>query len=449
MRQVIDKWNGSALIRQMIGDAAPATTYANPRYVDPVGGSDSNDGLTTATAWKTVTKVNNTTIPAGAAILFKRGATYTTSLVVDNSGTSSNRIVVGSYGTGALPIFDGGAARYPVQVTGNWVTVQDIQVQNAGQSDKVGLGVYGTDCLVQRVTATGNAIGIQAYNGAHRMRVTASSPSNNTVVINPDGSAPGSGSTDDYGACGIGILQADNCEVDHNTIVGNVGPSADFGEDGSAVEIYGSIGTVVHHNTCTGNQTFCELGDVRSDGNVFHNNLIVSDLANSIGVNAQGVGTFGPVTNTKFHHNTVVLTATGTMGLLADSGATFAAHNNIVQAEYLGWTADKIDEGHNVYVGSGGNDIQSTANAGTGIASTSTTTTTPGFVSSSDYHLAAGSTAINRASPWPTWEAPTSTTCPAPWGPHPIPAATSGSPDHPRRKEFPRWPCLQVLPQRR
>src|SRR5215831_11731674 len=58
-------------------------------YVDP-SGSDANDGLTQATAWKTVAKVNGSTFAAGDQILFKRGGVWNESLVPPSSGTSGN-----------------------------------------------------------------------------------------------------------------------------------------------------------------------------------------------------------------------------------------------------------------------------------------------------------------------------------------------------------------------
>jgi hypothetical protein len=81
------------------------------RYVSQSDGSDSDDGLTTATAWQTITKVNsmNQGLGVGATILFKRGDTWTGStLSIDHSGNSSNPLVYGAYGsTGARPIIRG------------------------------------------------------------------------------------------------------------------------------------------------------------------------------------------------------------------------------------------------------------------------------------------------------------------------------------------------------
>jgi hypothetical protein len=79
------------------------TTY----YVDDVNGNDSNNGTSTATAWKTLTKVNATTFTAGNQILFKAGGTWTGQLHPLGSGTSGSPIVIGRYGTGSRPVING------------------------------------------------------------------------------------------------------------------------------------------------------------------------------------------------------------------------------------------------------------------------------------------------------------------------------------------------------
>jgi hypothetical protein len=79
---------------------ARATTY----FV-AAGGSDSNNGTTSATAWQTVAKVNGATFLPGDSILFNRGdAWYGTSLVVPSSGSSGAPITFGAYGVGANPM---------------------------------------------------------------------------------------------------------------------------------------------------------------------------------------------------------------------------------------------------------------------------------------------------------------------------------------------------------
>ena len=76
-------------------------------YVDATVGNDSNKGLSTATAWKTINKVNNSTFLPGDSILFKRGESWREQLIVPSSGLPGSPITFGAYGTGAKPIIQG------------------------------------------------------------------------------------------------------------------------------------------------------------------------------------------------------------------------------------------------------------------------------------------------------------------------------------------------------
>src|ERR1035437_10476090 len=61
-------------------------------YVDQTGGSDSNSGLTPTLAWKTVGKVNGTTLVAGQSVGFKRGETWRETLTPGQSGSAGSPI---------------------------------------------------------------------------------------------------------------------------------------------------------------------------------------------------------------------------------------------------------------------------------------------------------------------------------------------------------------------
>jgi len=82
--------------------AANATVY----YVSNAG-SDSANGTTTGTAWKTISKVNASTFSGDDQILFQRGGTWSEALIVPSSGTAGHVITFGAYGTGANPIITG------------------------------------------------------------------------------------------------------------------------------------------------------------------------------------------------------------------------------------------------------------------------------------------------------------------------------------------------------
>lgn len=91
-----------------------ATTY----YVDASGGSDSNNGKTTATPWKTIAKVNSATLAAGDFVLFKRGEKFRGNLI-SKSGTTTANITYGAYSTGSKPLLLGSINR---KLATDWVS---------------------------------------------------------------------------------------------------------------------------------------------------------------------------------------------------------------------------------------------------------------------------------------------------------------------------------------
>ena len=81
--------------------------FSKNYYIDASGGNDSNNGNSSAFAWKSLTKVNATTFAAGDSILFKSGCTWIGQLYPKGSGSSGSPIVINKYGTGNLPYIDG------------------------------------------------------------------------------------------------------------------------------------------------------------------------------------------------------------------------------------------------------------------------------------------------------------------------------------------------------
>lgn len=90
-----------------------ATTY----YVDATGGSDANNGISAGTAWKTIAKVNATTLNPGDSVLLKRGEIWREQLTNASSGSAGNPITYADYGTGNKPSIRGSNA---YNAAGNW-----------------------------------------------------------------------------------------------------------------------------------------------------------------------------------------------------------------------------------------------------------------------------------------------------------------------------------------
>ncbi len=89
----------------------PLLVQATVYYVSP-SGSDTNNGTSTSTPWRTISKVNSlgSSLHAGDQVLFLRGSMWREKLNVPNSGSTASKITFGAYGTGAEPIISGSVA---------------------------------------------------------------------------------------------------------------------------------------------------------------------------------------------------------------------------------------------------------------------------------------------------------------------------------------------------
>ncbi len=98
-----------------IGDAP--TAY----YVDDLNGNDANDGHTQATAWKSLTKVNNATLGPNTSVRFRRGGVWRGQLFIQ-SGSSAGGLYYDAYGTGPAPVLMGSvSASNPAGWTPNFI----------------------------------------------------------------------------------------------------------------------------------------------------------------------------------------------------------------------------------------------------------------------------------------------------------------------------------------
>ena len=97
----------------LVAVPAGATTY----YVDATTGSDANNGISAGTAWKTIAKVNATTLNPGDSVLLKRGEIWREQLTNASSGSAGNPITYADFGTGNKPSIRGSNA---YNAAGNW-----------------------------------------------------------------------------------------------------------------------------------------------------------------------------------------------------------------------------------------------------------------------------------------------------------------------------------------
>lgn len=95
-------------------------------YIDCSAPTNGNG--TQASPWNNLASVNAPTFVAGDSLLFKRGATCSGMLNPKGSGTATSPITIGDYGSGALPIINGGtnAAAIKLFAQAGW-HIQNIE----------------------------------------------------------------------------------------------------------------------------------------------------------------------------------------------------------------------------------------------------------------------------------------------------------------------------------
>ncbi len=114
---------------------APSATY----YVSPTG-SNTRNGLTPQTAWRSISRVNAQPLASGDTILFKGGATFRGSLqIYDVAG-----LTISSYGTGRATIASGAADGIWYAGPGG-LSIHDLNFTGPGAdfNDTVGINITG------------------------------------------------------------------------------------------------------------------------------------------------------------------------------------------------------------------------------------------------------------------------------------------------------------------
>lgn len=113
---------------------------SNTYYISAAG-SDSNDGLSASTAWKSVARVNAHSFKPGDVILFRKGDIFRETLVMSSDGAPGNPITISSYGSGENPVFS-------IPLITNW-THQGGGVYRAAMDTHEFTGVWEDNVPVQ------------------------------------------------------------------------------------------------------------------------------------------------------------------------------------------------------------------------------------------------------------------------------------------------------------
>lgn len=117
-------------------------------FVDDTSGNDLNSGLSSRTAWQTLTKVSSVTFQPGDKILLKSGGSWLGQLELKGSGTDANPIIVDSYGQGNRPFIngDGYNAAVLLHSVSGW-EVNNLEIINDTNIVRSGAATYRAGVL--------------------------------------------------------------------------------------------------------------------------------------------------------------------------------------------------------------------------------------------------------------------------------------------------------------
>ncbi|MEU3478358.1 right-handed parallel beta-helix repeat-containing protein [Streptomyces sp. NPDC033754] len=145
---------GSVAVTDVSASAAGSTTYVDCSR--PTAG----DGSQTS-PFNSIAQANGKTYSPGDTLAFASGTTCTGSLAPRGSGTASAPITLTRYGTGTLPVIDGGGAASAVTLTNqdHW-RITDLKLTNpaATLARRTGLRISATDGTAHRGYDIGNLV---------------------------------------------------------------------------------------------------------------------------------------------------------------------------------------------------------------------------------------------------------------------------------------------------
>ena len=107
------------------------TTY----FVDSVNGDDTHDGTSRATAWRSLTRVNQTLFAPGDTIRFKAGSRFSGHLYPKGSGSPNAPLVIDMYGLGSKPVIEAAGRYHEALLLNNqeYWEVQNLELTNLGR----------------------------------------------------------------------------------------------------------------------------------------------------------------------------------------------------------------------------------------------------------------------------------------------------------------------------
>ena len=301
----------------------PTWALTHAYYIDANLGNDNNNGTSSSTAWKTLTKIHGVVLVPGDVVYLARNSVWTNqSLFFDNgsAGSTAKPIVIEAYGTGAAPTISFPAAVWSSSTPnpaisfghGSTTPTHDLTILDLLITDYAGtaisLDVTNYDIVIagNEIARTGMGVGI---HGQHQ-KVIANYIHDGVEVIN-DGNGD-----DSWGANGVGVVGQD-IEIAWNRFVNCSALSLAFGNDGGAVEFFGNEPTTadpsgwsyvssnirIHHNLADYTDGFMEsTGAV--NGIVVAYNIYVDSVNEALEFHMDNP--YGSFQNVSIENNTFV-----------------------------------------------------------------------------------------------------------------------------------------------
>lgn len=350
-------------------------------YVDKATGSDSNNGSSTATAWKTIQKAA-TSATANSIVHIKTG-TYYENVTINTNGATGSPIVFSGYGGPVILDGTGTSGSTMLSITNrsnltfenltiqnnikthskgislttatgtcNNITFRNININHIGwtsnaanlpdDSDNAwGIYVRGqsgaiTNLLIDNCSAHDNVLG---YSEAITIggNVDGFTIKNCTVYDNTNIGIHVSGPINDIGP--------KNGVITGNTCYGNTSPIA----VSAGIYLDGPSNITIEKNRCYGNPIGIEVG-CEKDGTVqsitVKNNLLYNNQYSGLTIGGYTTDTTGQVINSTFRNNTLIKNSSylsGIAEITISKASNCIFENNIIYSNNQGILLTMLD----------------------------------------------------------------------------------------------------------
>ncbi|MDA3959456.1 MAG: right-handed parallel beta-helix repeat-containing protein [Planctomycetota bacterium] len=380
-------------------------------YIAGAAGSDTATGTSPDTAWASPLPLIDRALQAGDSLSFCRGQRIDCGVLISATGTAQQQVTIGAYGTGDAPVLTATnpAASCVLGIDGHHTTISDLSFADlpysgiwlAPSSHNITVTSCSFSKLAYGVWSSGSAIRILSCH-FHDMVMVPNKP----------------GADDDAGAVAVAASGSDT-EIAWCVMERCRAPSADYGHDGGAVEVWaepdrGVHRLNIHHNRISGCNGVVEIGGTTgaaASDITLERNLITDCGQMFLTLHiAGGDSAFGVELGALLlRHNTIVQSSSGWYGIWSSRDGIplplRLEHNVIVLSGAKGLSnaaAPNLD----------GNLIHLTAKATLGLEADANILADP--LLSTTFELQAGSPALNAAGSDPGLDL---TRTPVPQGP--------------------------------